>query len=156
MHQFIGRIDSWRAKWDYWSLKALPRPIRNGLLRYFWNQHVVNQEKMKVPVKTLSNIIREQKVTQVDLLKVRPDGYYSSSTSSSSLPVIMPPLTVIVTYQVDIEGYEYQALLGIEKEHWPMVKRVFLDLESNGMKWKEIDSEATPYSNQVLLYAWRE
>ena len=25
--------------------------------------------------------------------------------------------------QVDIEGYEHAALLGVEDEHWPMIKR---------------------------------
>lgn len=25
--------------------------------------------------------------------------------------------------QVDIEGYEHAALLGVEDEHWPLIKR---------------------------------
>lgn len=71
------------------------------------------------------------------------------------------------TKQVDIEGHEYPALLGVEDEHWPMIKRVQLDLEQDhkevldllhakGFKTRENVSECTVYDNQKNVDAWRE
>jgi len=68
--------------------------------------------------------------------------------------------------KVDVEGFEYQCLQGIEEQHWSLIQMVVVDLESDhdkikalldhkGFMVKEVASEATPYSQQVMLYAYK-
>jgi len=58
-------------------------------------------------------------------------------------------------------------LQGIEDDHWPLVERVVMDLESDheevrtlladkGFLVEETPSTATAYINETILYAYRK
>lgn len=63
-------------------------------------QHLGKAEKVACHLRRMSDIIRENKVDRIDLLKV------------------------------DVEGSELAVLRGIEEEHWPMIQQVVLEVET--------------------------
>ncbi|MBV9774302.1 MAG: LLM class flavin-dependent oxidoreductase, partial [Gemmatimonadetes bacterium] len=58
-------------------------------------------ETFSCPLKTLSQVIREEGIDRIDILKV------------------------------DVEKSEYDVLLGIEDEHWPLVRQVVMEVDTD-------------------------
>ncbi|HEX2093291.1 MAG TPA: FkbM family methyltransferase, partial [Longimicrobiaceae bacterium] len=60
-------------------------------------------ETFSCPIRTLSRVIREEGIERIDLLKV------------------------------DVEKSEYDVLLGIEDEHWPRIRQVVMEVDTDDL-----------------------
>ena len=79
-----------------WSLAALPsfarRRVANGLVKFH-----AKKRRIKCPLKTLSQIIDENQLQRIDLLKI------------------------------DVEGAERDVLRGVREEHWPFIHQLIVE-----------------------------
>ena len=88
-------------------LTQFPSFIREGLLRgltYFINL----QRKVKGKVRPLSQVIAEQKLEQIDFLKI------------------------------DVERAEWDVLMGIEEEDWPKIRQLFIEVHDQANKLSRV------------------
>jgi FkbM family methyltransferase len=82
-----------------------------GLLREFTTsleKEYFHQETYQCPVKTLSQVIREEQIEQIDLLKV------------------------------DVESSEIDVLQGIEEHDWPKIQQIILEAHSDELRDKSL------------------
>jgi 31-O-methyltransferase len=79
-----------------WTLGAMPYFARHGLARAMVKLHA-RQRKIICPLKTVSQVIDENQLAHVDLLKI------------------------------DVEGAERDVLRGIRDEHWPLIRQFILE-----------------------------
>lgn len=94
------------------SLQKAPRWVRlvpmrlwSRLIDYVLNKVMRKTETIACSLKTISEVIREQAVKQINLLKI------------------------------DVEHSELDVLRGIEAEHWPLIQQVVLEAHDiNGRK----------------------
>jgi FkbM family methyltransferase len=78
------------------TIAALPPILRRGLARAAVKLHG-RQRQVTCPLKTLSRVIDEQALSQVDLVKI------------------------------DVEGAERDVLRGIGEKHWPMIRQLIVE-----------------------------
>lgn len=126
---------------EHFLVRMLPSFIISFLGRLILNK-VGKTEKVPATLVTLSSIIEERNIKQIDVLKV------------------------------DVEGAEVMVLEGIQEKHWPMVQQVVLEVESFALKdtiinllaaknfetsWFASEQERNPgvHSEVCMLYAWR-
>jgi FkbM family methyltransferase len=79
-----------------WSLAALPsfarRRVASGLVKFH-----AKKRRIKCPLKTLSQVIDENQLRRIDLLKI------------------------------DVEGAERDVLKGVREEHWPLIRQLIVE-----------------------------
>jgi FkbM family methyltransferase len=79
-----------------WSLAALPgfarRRVASGLVKFH-----AKKRRIKCPLKTLSQIVDENRLDRIDLLKI------------------------------DVEGAERDVLRGVRDEHWPLIRQLIVE-----------------------------
>lgn len=126
---------------EHFIVRMLPAFVISFLGRLILNK-VGKTEKVPATLVTLSSIIEERNIKQIDVLKV------------------------------DVEGAEVMVLEGIQEKHWPMVQQVVLEVESFAIKntiidllaakkfetsWFASEQERNPgvHSEVCMLYAWR-
>lgn len=68
--EFMKNIQSARARFDYYFMRFMPLAVQRWCLEFFAKEKMKNKEVFKVPVKTISDMIRETKVEKIDVLKV--------------------------------------------------------------------------------------
>ncbi len=68
---FMGRIQGLRAQLDYYFMLLMPARAQAWLVDVFTRLKMQNKEVFTVPVRTVSDMIRETKVEKIDVLKVR-------------------------------------------------------------------------------------
>jgi hypothetical protein len=74
--EFLGRIKGFRAQLDYYFMLFMPARVQAWFVDVFTRLKMKNKEVFKVPVRTVSDMIRETKVEKIDVLKVRDwDGW---------------------------------------------------------------------------------
>jgi len=76
--------------------KFLRRPIVQLGYRYYYKS-----KRIGVEIETLSNIIRREEISKIDILKI------------------------------DAENYELQILNGIDSDHWSIIKNIMLEVHGN-------------------------
>lgn len=85
-------------------MKLIP-PMFSGLIASYL---VKGKKTVKCQLKTLSTVIREQHISQINLLKV------------------------------DCEGAEWSVLQGIEDEHWPMIQSVVIEVHDISGRFEKV------------------
>lgn len=68
--EFMKGIQGARAQFDYYFMRLMPGAVQRWCLAFFAKEKMKNKEVFKVPVKTISDMIRETKVQKIDVLKV--------------------------------------------------------------------------------------
>src|SRR5262249_60403938 len=94
-HTILRNADQW-PRWLRW-LRHLPGFLVRPLLEQVIRRAVVT-EHVECPMRTVSEIIREQQVPHIDLLKV------------------------------DVEKAELDVLEGIEATDWPRIRQVVVEV----------------------------
>lgn len=90
--------DVWKTQKGAAVLMLLLYPFRRMLLRKLARGVLDKTQLISCRVRKLSNVIREQDVRRIDLLKV------------------------------DVEGAELDVLAGIEDEHWPLIRQMAIEV----------------------------
>lgn len=91
--------DLWRARKKLGLLVPLLYPFRHVIQRRL--EHLLsNSELIPCKVRTLSNVIRNQQVERIDLLKI------------------------------DVEGSEIDVLKGIDDRDWPLIRQISMEVHS--------------------------
>lgn len=67
---FMKGIQGARAQFDYHFMRLMPGAVQRWCLAFFAKEKMKKKEVFKVPVKTISDMIRETKVEKIDVLKV--------------------------------------------------------------------------------------
>jgi FkbM family methyltransferase len=94
MLQTFGELPSAPLRW---AIGALPTFARRSLARATVKFHA-RKRQITCPLKTLSQIIDENKIERIDLLKI------------------------------DVEGAERDVLRGIEPRHWPLIHQFIIEI----------------------------
>jgi FkbM family methyltransferase len=134
----LRNADQWprRVRW----LRRLPGFLVRPLIDHVIRRALVS-EKVECPMRTVSEVIREQQVPHIDLLKV------------------------------DVEKAELDVLEGVEAGDWPRIRQVVVEvhdldgrlarvtglLRENGFGTVEVDQEAFFRGSEIYnVYALRE
>ncbi|WP_019500417.1 FkbM family methyltransferase [Pseudanabaena sp. PCC 6802] len=121
--------------------QRLPGFLRKAFVDYMFGRTTRNAERVTCQLRTLSEVVREQCICQIDLLKI------------------------------DVEKGELDVLLGIEERDWPKIKQVAIEvhdvdrrvetisalLKARGLDAITVDQQPILKGSSVfLLYAKRQ
>ncbi|MGR8931051.1 MAG: FkbM family methyltransferase [Gammaproteobacteria bacterium] len=94
----IRLSDLWKTKKSLAVLMLFIYPFKTALLRQMSRKFLGSTEAISCQVSTLSQVIREQRVKRIDLLKI------------------------------DVEGAELDVIAGIEDGHWPLIGQITMEV----------------------------
>lgn len=80
--------------------KVYEGPLGDELLSYHLDE-TLKGEQVITPIRSISSLIDEAKITTIDLLKL------------------------------DVEGCEQDVLLGIQERHWPMIRQIVIEVHNS-------------------------
>ena len=81
--------------------RFIPRPLRRLIAWWFAKRMRSGALEVSAPLMTVSEVIDAEELTQIDLLKI------------------------------DCEGAEFECLLGIRADHWPLVQQVVVEVHDH-------------------------
>lgn len=106
---------------DIRLLRRMPPVVRSFLLRQKLNQAFRGQ-RVHCPMRTISEIIRDQQVQRIDLLKV------------------------------DVERSELNVLLGIEPQDWQKIQQVVVEVHNENQRVEQISALLRQHGlNQITI-----
>lgn len=94
----IGISDIWKINKGVALILLLLYPLKRWLIQRLFQGILGQAESVACKVCRLSDVIREQGVERIDLLKV------------------------------DVEGAELEVLAGIDEQHWPLIRQLVLEV----------------------------